>query len=185
MLRSRSSPSAPPSPRRPKTMEYLQRRASSLLLRTPASAPITHKTRLSSSSSSSRHNNTSVPAKDLARDPTPSSPAELEGLLNYHLSQSSTLSSRIVWLNEQIDRDIIVLLRVQQEEGRRREVKCLEERIQVLWDCKKGLGRPMIWHQEESVRIKVLLLERGSKSQDCVDQDMLSLAEACKELLSR
>ncbi len=168
MLRTKSSSTAPPSPQRPRTMEYLQRRASSLILRTPASNITNQKSRLSSLSSSTATNNsrpvTPRLAVDMPLDPTPSNPAALEGLLNYHLSQLSTLSPRLVWLDEQVDRDLIVLDRLQREEGRAREATSFQERVDVQYACRKSLSRLSKWHQAESDRIKALLVERGGKA---------------------
>ncbi|KAI9801523.1 MAG: hypothetical protein M1833_002755 [Piccolia ochrophora] len=95
-------------------------------------------------------------------DPTPMVKAELEGLLNFHLSQLGTMTHRLEWLNEQIDRDGIVLTRLQSEEGKKKEAKYMNDRIHVLWVAKKGLGKNVTWHREEIKRLTALLSQGRS-----------------------
>ena len=143
-------------------MDLLQRRASSFLSRSPSSS--SHKSNKSRNSvtASTRPSTPRVhfsPPRTLTPSlvPSPCTPPAIEGLLNFHLSQLDTLSLRVQWLNEQMDRDGIVLVRLQREGGREREAKYMEDRVQALWECKRGFGRNVKWHRHESERLAGLI----------------------------
>ncbi|KAI9852948.1 MAG: Serine--tRNA ligase, mitochondrial [Thelocarpon superellum] len=136
-------------------MDMLSRRASSFLSRTPSASSQKSKQSLPSAPSTPRIGSTRTLTPP--PDPTPSDPGAIEGLLNFHLSQLDTISLRMQWLNEQMDRDNIVLVRLQRDIGRDREAKYMEDRVQALWECKRAFSRNVTWHRHESSRLSGLI----------------------------
>ena len=92
-------------------------------------------------------------------DPTPTEKHDIEGALNFHLGQLDAMEARIKWLNEQMDRDSVVLVRLQMDKNTAREAKVMEERVQALFECKRQMGGNVAWHRERCHMLAGMLKE--------------------------
>ena len=69
------------------------------------------------------------------------------------------METRIKWLNEQMDRDSVVLVRLQMDKNTVREAKVMEERVQALFECKRLMGGNVAWHRERCNMLAGMLKE--------------------------